>query len=379
MSSSFIFLFGRTPQLSYLELLSFFPTLQKLGDDGALVEAALDPMDIISKLGGTVKIAKVVGRVSSVTPQSLTGFLTKEKKSNHMVFGVSRYDTASAVGKQFLGTMKTLLAAQGISGRFIEARQEKALSSVVVSRQDVVELIIVRQGNAFVVGRTLAVQPFEEWNRRDYGRPFADPKSGMLPPKVARMVVNIARPSSMGRETPLLLDPFCGMGTILGEALLSGWRVIGSDQSPEVIGKAERNIRWLGSQYPSIDSSLGFFVSDAAHISEKVSEEHVDAIVTEPFMGSTRNTKASRENIKNTIKGLEKLYIGCLKDWRKVLKPGGKVVMALPQYHKGENTYFVKKVIDSCEMLGYTTLAGPIEYSRPQAIVRREFYIFQKK
>ena len=39
----------------------------------------------------------------------------------------------------------------------------------------------------------------------------------------------------------------------------------------------------------------------------------------------------------------------------------------------------MKNVVDRCEMLGYTTKAGPIEYSRPQAKVRREFYIFEKK
>ena len=82
--------------------------------------------------------------------------------------------------------------------------------------------------------------------------------------------------------------------------------------------------------------------------------------------------------VKNIIKGLEKLYIGCLRDWFKILIPGGKVVIALPEYAFGGRVYFVKKVIDMCENLGYTTLDGPIAYSRPQAIVRRMFYKFQK-
>ncbi len=379
MSPSFIFFFGRTPQLSLLELSTVFPSLRHLGDVGALVEAAMSPVEMMSRLGGTVKIAKVVGSVSSVTPRSITPFLSKEKKSNHMVFGVSRYDCPDAVDRQFLGTMKTILEEQGIRGRFIEAR-EATLSSVVVSKQDVVELTIVKQEDTFLIGRTLVVQPFEEWNKRDYGRPFADPKSGMLPPKVARMAVNIA---SSG-QTPLLLDPFCGMGTIVAEALLTGWRVIGCDQSAEVIEKAECNIRWLGSQYPSIDSSLAFIIGDATHISDKITDEKIDSIVTEPFMGSSDIGKQKVDNrntkkVQNIMKGLEKLYIGCLKDWHKVLKPGGKVVIALPEYHVGGKVYFVKKVIDSCESLGYTQLAGPIEYSRPQAVVRREFFVFQKK
>jgi hypothetical protein len=84
-------------------------------------------------------------------------------------------------------------------------------------------------------------------------------------------------------------------------------------------------------------------------------------------------------DVRNTIKGLEKLYIGCLRDWRQILKADGVVMMALPMYELNGKMFFVKKVIDMCETLGYTTLTGPIEYSRPGAKVKRLFYLFQKE
>jgi tRNA G10 N-methylase Trm11 len=115
-------------------------------------------------------------------------------------------------------------------------------------------------------------------------------------------------------------------------------------------------------------------VSDAVHVSAAVDASTIDAIVTEPFMGPPKV-----RDVKNTLKGLEKLYIGCLRDWHTVLKPQGVVMMALPMYELGGRMYFVKKVIDMCETLGYTIVTGPIEYSRPQAIVKRVFYLFQKK
>ena len=98
-------------------------------------------------------------------------------------------------------------------------------------------------------------------------------------------------------------------------------------------------------------------------------------------MGSTdivnkKTVEPSR--IRNIIKGLEKLYIGCLRDWVHVLVPKGKIIIALPAYAISGRIYFVKKVIDMCENLGYTIVDGPIEYSRPQAVVKRQFYIFQK-
>lgn len=347
----YVFLFGRTPKLSFLELTTFFPKAHAVGEVGALVDEAVEPIALIQKLGGTVKIAKILGRPPRVDASSLAPHLEGAR-----VFGISRYDSQKPVSRVLLSQLKSLLAGS----RFVEAKHEPTLSSVVVAKQNVTEFVIVKKDDGLLLGKTIAVQDFESWNKRDYGRPFADPHRGMLPPKVARMIVN-----SAGRAG-VLLDPFCGMGTILAEAVLSGWKGIGSDQSQEVVEKAKKNLEWLGF-------SGEFFVCDATHVSEKIPGSTIDAIVTEPFMGKAGTTK-----IQDTVRGLEKLYIGCLKDWYKVLKTHGKVVIALPEYHEGGKTYFVKKVIDRAELLGYTLTAGPIEYSRPQAIVKRQFYIFQK-
>lgn len=347
--SSYLYILGRTADLALLELQAKLSKVFVVATEVAQSDERI-PID---SLGGTVKIAQIVGELK-IPPGSTFGI---------SVYGGKKIDTA------VLNQLKKHYKAS----RFIEPQTGTALSSVVIQKHHVTEFIMV--GN--VVAKTIAVQDFEEWNRRDYGRPYADPKSGMLPPKVARMIVNISGSDLSDAQgltpsqglTPMLLDPFCGMGTILGEALLSGWHVVGSDQSPEVIEKAKKNLEWLSAK------NFQLFVSDAAHISESLAKESIDAIVTEPFMGSVRYPKS---DIRNLIKGLEKLYIGCLKDWHRVLKPSAKIVIALPQYHIGAKTYFVKKVIDRCETLGYTTLAGPIEYSRQDAIVRRQFYVFIK-
>ena len=286
-----------------------------------------------------------------------------------------------ALSPTILGHIKELL---GRPTRFISGQ----LSSDVITKQHVFEFVVFPYRGKFGVVATLVVQDFEAWAKRDRGRPHADPKAGMLPPKVARMMVNIAdsplssRPPSRdpvekedgfrgkpGMTKKTLLDPFCGMGTILAEALLQGWNVIGSDQSPRVIKKAEENLLWL---LPS-DKNWKLFVSDATHVSEKI--ETVDAIVTEPFLGKPN---ISDTNVRDIVTGLEKLYIGCLKDWAIVLKRDAKIVIVFPKFIIGGKTYVVKKAIDSCETLGYTKVLGPIEYSRPQAIVRREFYVFKK-
>jgi len=84
------------------------------------------------------------------------------------------------------------------------------------------------------------------------------------------------------------------------------------------------------------------------------------------------------DKIKNIVKGLEKLYLGCFREWYKILKSGGTIMIALPTIVGKRGKYSVKKVIDTCENLGYTKVLGPIAYGRPQAIVIRDFYLFKK-
>lgn len=374
MSHTYLFVLGRTPDLAYLELRHLLPDAAQILPDIVSVSTneELVSRTLIQSLGGTVKIAQLIGTTPHLTAMELADFFGKEGKEIH--FGVSGYGTT--LPPSLLTQMKKMLEQKGMHARYASSRHGETLSSVTVDKQHLAELIVVKTPGEYLIGRTEAVQPYEQWGKRDYGRPYADAKSGMLPPKVARMLVNIAgRPGT-------LLDPFCGMGTVLSEAYLAGWRVFGSDISAEIVRKATANLEWLTKQRPSKAGEVKkMFVSDAVHVSEVLGSESVDAVVTEPFMGSTNvaNTpNADPSEVKNIIKGLEKLYIGCLRDWSKILIPGGIVVIALPEYAVGGRTYFVKKVIDMCENLGYTIDVGPIAYSRPQATVRRMFYVFRR-
>lgn len=392
--ASHLFVLGRTPQLAFAELLSFIPGATRVTPFVAIGDVSVDPHVLINELGGTVKIGYIVGTLDSLSPERLVSFLVPATGS--VTFGISSYAAVSAVQVgRLLRDMKQLLEAREVKARFVAPREGTELTSVVVAKQHVIELIVVKVDAGYMIAKTLAVQKFEAWNARDYGRPHADARSGMLPPKVARMVVNIAKgeletrnskleTGNEEKKTPLLVDPFCGMGTVVAEALMTGWNTLGGDISPDVIMKAKKNISWLVERYPHAAPYLHtFFVSDAVHLSDKVPASSVDAIVTEPFMGKQREGRDKRvelsgEDIKKVIKGLEKLYIGCLKDWHAVLRPGGVVMMALPVYVLPRHEYTVKRVVDMCETLGYTIVVGPIEYSRPQAHVKRQFYVFKK-
>jgi len=377
-----LFIFGRTPDLSFLELTSLYPTAVMVAPGVAVVDGFADDANaVIQKLGGTVKIADVAATVPELTEDVILPVLLAGAADNHITFGISAYGTR--VPAHLSSAVKKLLVQRGFVARYVETKHDEALSSVVVAKQQVVEVVAVSISKQFIVGVTRAVQDFEDWNNRDFGRPAADPKAGMLPPKVARMIVNIAL---MGQDTgshPMVVDPFCGVGTVLAEALLSGANVTGSDISEDAIHNTKKNLDWLRHTYMSVAPLYAnIFVGDATHIGNHLAADSTDAIVTEPFMGETIDKKdipaLTPQRVKNILKGLEKLYIGALREWTKILKPSGKVVIAMPAYDIQRTVTRVKNVVDRCESLGYTLITGPIEYSRPHAIVRREFYIFKK-
>ncbi|QED50243.1 methyltransferase domain-containing protein [Cytobacillus dafuensis] len=67
--------------------------------------------------------------------------------------------------------------------------------------------------------------------------------STALNTRMARAVVNIAVPNPSGIKA---IDPCCGIGTVLVEALSMGIDIVGSDRNPLVLGGARENIAHFG-------------------------------------------------------------------------------------------------------------------------------------
>jgi len=67
--------------------------------------------------------------------------------------------------------------------------------------------------------------------------------STALSTRIARAVVNIALPNPTGMKA---IDPCCGIGTVLVEALSMGINIVGSDRNPLVLRGARENIAHFG-------------------------------------------------------------------------------------------------------------------------------------
>ncbi|OGG08677.1 hypothetical protein A2154_02035 [Candidatus Gottesmanbacteria bacterium RBG_16_43_7] len=376
---SYLFLFGRTPEMSWPELTVFFPQAQRLSQYCAKVDIAweFDPQAFLKRIGGSLKIAEYIRLLPELGAADFVELITS--RNGQINFSINSVDSSFTINRQLLTTIKKMLTDQGYAVRFITPKHDLSLSSVVYSTNNVTEFLIHREQSGYGVYKTLVVQDFRFWQQIDYDRPYASAKSGMLPPKIAMMAVNIAAAGQTQDKS--LLDPFCGMGTILFGAMLANFKLVyGSDLDQLTAIKAEKNVKWLTELYELITKTK-VFTSDATHVSDKLEKCSIDCIVTEPFMGPSKigERKVDAHKVRNIAKGLSKLYIGCFRNWRILLKDGGCVVIAIPSFVIDDRIINVKSVVDSCEMLGYTKLLGPIEYARPQAIVRRQFYLFTYK
>ena len=138
-----------------------------------------------------------------------------------------------------------------------------------------VEFLGVLTEGRFLLGLKLSeVPPGPFAARRPSRRPFFHPAAMM--PKLARCMVNLAR----ARPGELVLDPFCGTGSILVEAALIGCRAVGADISARMAFGCLLNSRYLGAELE------GVLVADAL----RVPIRRADRVATDPPYGRSATT-----------------------------------------------------------------------------------------
>ncbi len=300
---------------------------------------------LINRLGGTIKIAMELGE--NLNQKEIIETIVEDLKNQtgKIHFGLSDYSPKNneslyrlkKIGLESKKTLKQL----GLSVRFAY-NNEQTLSSVSVDKNDLIkkggEYIYIWKNSGFSLAKTVAVQPFEGFGVRDFGRPGRDSLSGMLPPKLALMMLNLAKFA----PSDTLLDPFCGSGTILTEALLLGAKnVIGTDNSERAIKDTQENIKWLldqnNIQYPISNIPKNIFVSHVENISEHLKTSTIDKIVTEPYLGKPLKGNEKYETLVQQASDLKNLYLHAFAEFKKVLKSGSEVVFVIPCFKQGKD------------------------------------------
>jgi len=396
---------GREPLLSLFEIEAMLHThgvdaeIESVGTEIAFVRLSEFSQEMFSSLGGSVKLGVRMHHmpVKEFLAEPLALLADEEFMFNAFIdepsisFAVNLFgDVPPRFRKQLKPlclAWKKELKKHRKHVRFVESK-EQSTSSVTVARNRLLRgcdlwIVFVRDEVTFV--KTIAVQDYRAFSDRDFGRPRRNARNGMLPPKLARMMVNL----SGARKGSVLHDPFVGSGTILQEAALLGIdSLIGTDIDEQNIKDAKANLVWL-QQHSDKVWMMKFSRADVHALAPK---EYLDVthVVSEIDLGDPLLKPITIEEAQRRAQEAQKL-IQAVWGYAAKLPKLESVTLAIPFWPqaKGDSIYvqFIKpeafeKRFDISESRGFSQEISPrggLEYMRKDQFVGREIFVLAKK
>lgn len=376
--SEYITLLGRQPEISLAELSAVFgeENVALFSPQAALVQS--DSFDI-QQLGGTVKAGRVVTRTRggwSEVNKKVTHDYT-EKWRDHdgkITLGISAYDLAvSARQLQKLGlSLKSSLKKHGVSLRLIP-QTEAALSTATSHHNKLglspnkVELMIIHDRGEIIIAESTGAQNITALAKRDQARPRTDAFVGMLPPKLALMMLNIA--GNLPQDARIL-DPFCGTGTVLQEAALRGFTPYGTDLSEKMVRYAKENLEWI---YNSLHREPDYTVEEADAM-DAIWQQPIDAVVCETYLGQPFSAPPKPEKLEQVVGNCNHIITQFLKNIHSQLATGTPLCIAVPAWRaeNGTITHLPIAQAKKLESIGFIVKTKNLLYYREGQVVARE-------
>ncbi|MGV9002250.1 MAG: TRM11 family SAM-dependent methyltransferase [Candidatus Saccharimonadaceae bacterium] len=386
----YIALLGRQPELSIAELERVFPRVSWYSSHTALVDAGCD-FDV-QRLGGTQKAGRVAFELQNSQWRSVSDAIVRHysrewaKAEGKITLGISVYDIdVSAREVQKIGlVLKSQLKKSGVSLRLVP-NLEPALSSATSHHNKLglsankVELLIVRGKTSVMVAESIGTQNITALAARDQGRPRRDAFVGMLPPKLAIMMINLALGSNT--EPQRVLDPFCGTGVLLQEAALLGNPVYGTDLAEKMIRFSTDNLNWLQSSY-NLPIKWDLHEGDAV---DTRWQAPIDAVASEAYLGQPFSAPPSNSKLTEVRGNCNHIIGSFLTNISKQLKPGTPLVLAVPAWKDVNDNFTRLPLVSKVEDFGFehmkldTVDVQRLIYVRPDQVVGRDLLLLIKK
>lgn len=387
-----IYILGRQPAIGLAELESLYGSdiLRPIGDYAALVDT--DNTVDFSRIGGALKAGNVLATIDSTDLHVIKNQL-EHVLSTHIgslvegkfKLGISCYGldiNPAKINALGLG-LKKVIKASGRSIRLIP-NPEKTLNSAQVLHNKLTselgcEILLIRDGMNTIIAQTTAVQDIDAYTLRDRGRPKRDARVGMLPPKLAQTIINIAEndPQNTAKR---ILDPFCGTGVILQEAALMGYQVYGTDLEERMIRYSRDNLNWLADTH-KMTFDWYLHQDDAT---DAMWQQPIDIVACEGYLGRPFTSVPDREILQETVHDCDVILKKFLRNLHNQIKPGTRICLAVPAWFAEGRVYHLK-TLDHLSDLGYNRISfvhsdnKDLIYHRDDQIVGRELLVISRK
>lgn len=310
----------RWSALSPLELRAKFIETRLVTDEFSMIE--VKDMRRLDRLAGYHKIAELV--VSFEEADRIRELeLGLEDKAK---WAISFYGDVPKRGKVY-ELLKERVNDLSYKARLVPHRYEwmdgRDVSKLMMKGGT--EFILAGDGETVYLGRTVKVFDYDSFKKRDMLRPHHDPKVN-IPSRLARAMLNLLG-AKLGEK---LLDPFCGMGTILQEGVMLGLKPYGLDISKKMVKYARENSAWLSREEGVEDFGRMIRAGEARRLTHYFGEESMDLVATEPVLLPYIKGLPSKERAMKLLEEAKETYEAALEEIEKVLKPGGKAGVVVP-------------------------------------------------
>lgn len=383
----YISILGRQPALGIAELERLYGDVTWFSDESAIVVA---PSIDFERLGGSQKVGRVVAelphgdwrrasqKIVQAYTQAWSGYEGK------ITLGISAYnfkDSPRDIQKTGI-ILKSKLKQQGVSLRLIP-NTDPALSTATSHHNKLglsdnkIELIIVRgKSGKIIIAESIGSQNITAYAKRDQERPKRDAFVGMLPPKLAQIILNLANPKPGNR----VLDPFCGTGVVLQEAALLGFSVYGTDLADKMVSFTQQNLEWLSKTH-HVDVQSIVEQGDAM---DHTWNKEVGAVACEGYLGQPFSAPPTPTKLAEVRKTCNYIMSEFLKNIGKQIQPGTPLCVAIPAWKANDGSFTHLPLIDQLDQLGYAevrfkTVRQPeLLYHREDQVVARELLVLIK-
>lgn len=388
----YIAILGRQPALGTAELERLYGSqaVRWFSDTSAIINSGTFSID---RLGGTQKAGKIAFEITKAdwrqtSTKIVHHYVDKLSKSEGKItLGVSAYGFGSSPRDiQKTGILlKQQLKKQGVSLRLIP-NTDAALNSATSHHNKLglssnkIELIIVRaRSGKVIVAESIGAQNISAYAKRDQQRPKRDAFVGMLPPKLAQLMINLAT-GPIQPDNTRILDPFCGTGVILQEAALMGYSVYGTDLSDKMIDYSGVNLQWL-KEITHTEFNTTLHQGDAM---ETTWRQPIDVIACESYLGQPFSAPPSPAKLDEVRKNCNHIISSFLENIAKQITRDTPLCIAIPAWRDSNGQFQHLPLTRQLDTLGFERVAfttiknEELLYYREDQVVARELLVLVK-
>ena len=354
------FILGRNPELSKAEVFEFLNARKRnykeilFEENLLIIETNEGERFDIQEFGGVMWIGQI----------TFEGFSEEFKKyiDKNEIIPADKFSYA-VIGNQEEDILKEKFKREKKKASIKHGKQEIQFQDGTKQKIPRADFLIIHYKHNETIYFGIATQEYNniDVRNRDMNKPIRR-ESLAISPRLSKILINL----SGAKPQNLLLDPFCGIGGILQEALIKKINVYGIDKDKQATEDAKKNLEWIKNKY-DIKNSYKIENNNSSHASDM----QFAAIATETPLGKLLKKKPTANQSKQMILDFEAYIIPILKRLKIIKKQSAKISITFPVIQN-----FHANAEKIAQKTGLKIHLGPISESRSDQFISRDIIVF---